>query len=229
VKSVAGAEDDETEGARAVAQAGIGANDVVIGIAASGTTPFTIGVLRAASAVGAVTVAVANNPEAPLFLVARHRIAVETGTEVIAGSTRMKAGTAQKIVVNLFSTSIMVKLGRVYRGLMVDMRARNAKLRRRAESIVSRIVGCSEPDAERLVNRSEGDVKIAILLGFGLAATEAAEVLRRHGGNLRLAINGMNERRAQPAGRKRRRSRTRAVPPKGAGSGKLGQSRQAPH
>jgi N-acetylmuramic acid 6-phosphate etherase len=229
VKSVAGAEDDEAEGARAVAEARIGANDVVIGIAASGTTPFTIGVLRAASAAGAVTVAVANNPEAPLFLVARHRIAVETGTEVIAGSTRMKAGTAQKIVVNLFSTSIMIKLGRVYRGLMVDMRARNAKLRRRAEAIVSRIVGCSEADAGRLVNRSEGDVKIAILLGFGLAVSEAAELMRRHGGNLRLAINDMNERRAQPAGRRRRGSRTRAAPPKAAGSGKQGQTRQAPH
>jgi N-acetylmuramic acid 6-phosphate etherase len=227
VKSVAGAEDDEAEGARTAAEARIGANDVVIGIAASGTTPFTIGVLRAASAAGAVTVAIANNPEAPLFLVARHRIAAETGTEVIAGSTRMKAGTAQKIVVNLFSTSIMVKLGRVYRGLMVDMRARNTKLRRRAESIVSRIVECSQADAERLVNRSEGDVKIAILLGFGLAAAEAAEVLSRQGGNLRLAINDMNKRMVRPAGRRRRKPPTRAAPPKPAGSGKRRQSRPA--
>lgn len=190
--SAGGAEDDEAEGARVVAEAGIGANDVVIGIAASGTTPFTIGVLRAASAAGAVTVAVANNPAAPLFLAARHRIIVETGSEVIAGSTRMKAGTAQKIVLNLFSTSIMVKLGRVYRGLMVDMRAGNTKLLRRAESIVSQIVGCSEAEAGRLVTRSDGDVKVAILLGFGLAETEAAEMLRRHGGNLRSAINELD-------------------------------------
>ena len=129
LQSVEGAEDNEAEGVRAVAEAKIGADDVVIGIAASGTTPYTIGVLRAASAAGAVTIAVANNPGAPLFEVARHRIMVETGTEAIAGSTRMKAGTAQKIVLNLFSTALMVKLGRVYRGLMVHMRARNAKLR----------------------------------------------------------------------------------------------------
>lgn len=189
VQSVEGAEDDETAGMRAVAEAAIAGNDVVIGIAASGTTPFTIGVLRAASAVGAVTIAIANNANAPLFAVARHRVLAETGTEVIAGSTRMKAGTAQKIVLNLLSTSIMVKLGRVYRGLMVDMRASNAKLRRRAESIVSQIVGCREADAGRLVERSEGDVKIAVLLGFGLTQAEAAELLRRNGGSLRRSID----------------------------------------
>jgi hypothetical protein len=92
---------------------------------------------------GAVTIALANNLGAPLFDVARHNILVKSGAEVIAGSTRMKAGTAQKIVLNLFSTAVMVKLGRVYRGLMVPMRARNAKLRRRAEMIVAEIVGCS--------------------------------------------------------------------------------------
>ena len=188
VQSVEGAEDDEAAGARALADTGIGANDVVIGIAASGTTPFTIGVLRAASAAGAVTIALANNAEAPLLSVARHAIMTETGTEVIAGSTRMKAGTAQKIVLNLLSTTIMVRLGRVYRGMMVHMRASNAKLRRRAAVMVSRIVGCSEAEAAGLVKRSAGDVKVAVLLGLGLAEAEAAEVLQRHGGNLRLAI-----------------------------------------
>src|SRR3954465_7259322 len=146
-RSAEGAEDDETAGAQAMAEAKIGANDVVIGIAASGTTPFTIGVLRAAGAAGAGTIAVANNPGAPLFQVARHRILADTGSEVIAGSTRMKAGTAQKIVLNLFSTAVMGRMGRVYRGLMVDMRARNAKLRRRAETIVGKIVSCPAEDA----------------------------------------------------------------------------------
>jgi N-acetylmuramic acid 6-phosphate etherase len=188
VQSVEGAEDDEASGAQAMAEAGLGTNDVVIGIAASGTTLFTIGALRAARAAGAVTIAVANNPEAPLFDAALHRILVETGTEVIAGSTRMQAGTAQKIVLNLFSTAVMVKLGRVYRGLMVHMRARNAKLRRRAETIVSRIVGCGAEDAARFIEQAEGDVKLAILIGFGLSASEAAEVLQRHGGNLRSAV-----------------------------------------
>lgn len=189
LQSVEGAEDNEADGARAVADAKIGGDDVVIGIAASGTTPYTVGVLRAASAAGAVTIAVANNAGAPLFEVARHCIVVETGTEVIAGSTRMKAGTAQKIVLNLFSTAIMVKLGRVYHGMMVHMRARNAKLLRRAEGMVGQIVGCSEAEAASLVKRSDGDVKTAVLLGFGLSETEVAAALKKHNGNLRLAIN----------------------------------------
>ena len=189
VQSAEDAEDDEATGARAMMDAKIGPRDVVIGIAASGTTPYTIGALQAATAAGAVTIALANNAGAPLFDVARHRILVETGAEVIAGSTRMKAGTAQKIVLNLFSTAVMVELGRVYRGLMVDMRARNAKLRRRAEMIVAKIVGCAASDAARFIEASDGDVKIAVLLGLGLGPTEAAKALERHEGNLREAID----------------------------------------
>jgi N-acetylmuramic acid 6-phosphate etherase len=188
VQSVEDAEDNEATGARAMAEADVGPDDVVIGVAASGSTPYTIGALRAASARGAVTIAVANNPGAPMFEVVRHRILVETGMEVIAGSTRMKAGTAQKIVLNLFSTAVMVKLGRVYRGLMVHMRARNAKLRRRAETIVTQIVGCTPADASRLIEQAHGDVKTAILLGFGFSPAEAADALDRHEGNLRSAI-----------------------------------------
>jgi N-acetylmuramic acid 6-phosphate etherase len=188
VKSAEQAEDDEATGAQAMADAKITANDVVIGVAASGTTPFTIGALGAANSSGAVTIAVANNPGAPLFDVARHRILVDTGSEVIAGSTRMKAGTAHKIVLNLFSTAVMVRMGRVYRGLMVDMRARNAKLRRRAEAMVSEIVRCPEREAARYLEQADGDVKTAVLLGFGLDRSEAAQLLQRHGGNLRSAI-----------------------------------------
>jgi N-acetylmuramic acid 6-phosphate etherase len=189
LQSAEGAEDSEAAGAQAMAEAKVGANDVVIGLAASGTTPFTIGALRAAGAAGAVTIAVANNPGAPLFEVARHRILADTGSEVIAGSTRMKAGTAQKIVLNLFSTATMVRLGRVYRGLMVDMRARNAKLRRRAAAIVSEIVRCPEGDAARYLEHADGDVKTAILLGLGRSRDEAMQLLQRHGGNLRSAID----------------------------------------
>jgi N-acetylmuramic acid 6-phosphate etherase len=189
VRSAEQAEDHEAAGAQAMADAKVDANDVVIGVAASGMTPFTIGALRAASALNAVTIAVANNPGAPLFDVARHRILADTGSEVIAGSTRMNAGTAQKIVLNLFSTAVMVKMGRVYRGLMVDMRATNAKLRRRAKVIVSEIVHCPEGDAARYLEQADGDVKTAILLGFGLGRSEAAQLLQRHGGNLRSAIN----------------------------------------
>ena len=165
VRSTEQAEDNETAGAQAMADAHIRPNDVAIGIAASGTTPFTIGALRAAHTAGAVTIAVANNPGAPLFEVARHRILADTGSEVVAGSTRMKAGTAQKIVLNLFSIAVMVKMGRVYRGLMVNMRARNAKLRRRAEAIVSEILHCPKGDAAHYLTQADGDVKTAVLLG----------------------------------------------------------------
>src|SRR5262249_27058075 len=176
-------------GAQVMADAKIGASDVVIGIAASGTTPYTIGALRAANVAGAVTIAVANNPHAPLFEVARHRILVDTGNEVIAGSTRMKAGTAQKIVLNVYWTAVMVRMGRVYRGLMVDMRTTNAKLRRRAEAMVSEIVRCPEGDAARYLDQANGDVKTAVLLGLGLGLSEAAQLLGSKGGNLRKAIN----------------------------------------
>ena len=189
LESVEGAEDDEAKGAEAIANAELNENDVVIAVAASGTTPFTIGALRSAGARGALCIAVANNRGAPLFEPAHHRILIETGTEVLAGSTRMQAGTAQKIVLNLFSTAVMVKLGRVYRGLMVSMRASNAKLLRRAEVIVSQIVGCAENDAAKFVERADGDVKIAVLLGLGWEQTEAVEALLKHEGNLRAVID----------------------------------------
>ncbi len=196
VQAAEDAEDKEDIGAKSIADAKVGPHDVVIAVAASGTTPFTIGALRAARAAGAVTIAVANNPGAPLFDVALHPILVDTGKEVIAGSTRMQAGTAQKIVLNLISTSIMVKLGRVYRGMMVNMRARNAKLRRRAERMVGHIVGCNAEAAADFVARADGDVKTAVLLGFGVEKAEALAALQRHDGNLRSAIGDLVHDRA---------------------------------
>jgi N-acetylmuramic acid 6-phosphate etherase len=189
LQSVEGAEDDEAKGVAAIADAEINQNDVVIAVAASGTTPFTIGALRSAGARDALTIAVANNRGAPLFEMARHHILIETGTEVLAGSTRMQAGTAQKIVLNLFSTAVMVRLGRVYRGLMVSMRASNAKLLRRAEVIVSQIVECGKSEAAKFVELAEGDVKIAVLLGLGWEKTDAVEALLKHEGNLRAVID----------------------------------------
>jgi N-acetylmuramic acid 6-phosphate etherase len=191
IRSSEHAEDDEQAGADAIVKAKITADDVVIGIAASGTTPFTIGALKAAGTAGAVTVAVSNNADAPLFAVARHRILADTGSEIVAGSTRMKAGTAQKIILNLFSTAVMVRMGRVYRGLMVDMRARNAKLRRRAAVMVSDIVHCEESEATHYLEQSDGDVKTAVLIGLGLSRAEAERLLLLHTGNLRAAIDGL--------------------------------------
>ena len=191
IRSSENAEDDEQGGADAMVKAKITADDVVIGIAASGTTPFTIGALKAAGTAGAVTVAVSNNADAPLLAVARHRILADTGGEVVAGSTRMKAGTAQKIVLNLFSTAVMVRMGRVYRGLMVDMRARNAKLHRRAAVMVSDIVRCGGSEAARYLEQSDGDVKTAVMIGLGLNRDEAERLLLLHTGNLRAAIDGL--------------------------------------
>lgn len=132
MQSVENAEDDPASATAAIAHHRIGADDVIIGIAASGTTPFTIAAVREAGACGALTIGVANSPSSPLLAAAAHAICVDTGAEAIAGSTRMQAGTAQKVVLNLFSTLAMVRLGRVYRGLMVDMQATNDKLRGRA-------------------------------------------------------------------------------------------------
>jgi N-acetylmuramic acid 6-phosphate etherase len=192
LQSIEGAEDDEAKGAEAITDAEINQNDVVIAVAASGTTPFTLGALRSAEARGALSIAVANNRGAPIFELARHRILIETGTEVLAGSTRMQAGTAQKIVLNLFSTAVMVRLGRVYRGLMVSMRASNVKLLRRAEVIVGQIVGCGENDAAKFVKLAEGDVKVAVLLGLGWEKTDALEALLKHEGNLRAVIDELS-------------------------------------
>jgi N-acetylmuramic acid 6-phosphate etherase len=188
LKSSEGAEDRSEDGSRAIADATIGPNDVVIGVAASGTTPFTVSALRTAGSRGAVTIGVANNAGTPLLDAVQHAILIETGTEVVAGSTRMQAGTAQKIVLNMLSTAVMVRLGRVYRGLMVNMRARNVKLRRRAEVIVDQIVRCGAAESARLVEAADGDVKLAVLLGLGLEIADASDVLQRHHGNLRSAI-----------------------------------------
>jgi N-acetylmuramic acid 6-phosphate etherase len=188
VRSVEGAEDSETEGARAVKEAKVNSDDVVIGVAASGTTPYTIGALHAANETGAVTIAIGSNAGAPLFAAAKHRVVVETGEEVIAGSTRMKAGTAQKIVLTLFSSAAMVKLGRIYRGLMVHMRAINAKLRRRGAAIVGELAGCNATDAAGYLEGAGGDVKIAVLLALGFDLSDAKKAIERHEGNLRGAI-----------------------------------------
>jgi N-acetylmuramic acid 6-phosphate etherase len=183
-----GAEDDRGEARRAVADCAIGALDVVIGVAASGATPYTVEFVRGARERGALTVAVANNPGAPLLGSAEHPILIDTGPEVLAGSTRMKAGTAQKVVLNLFSTLVMIKMGRVYRGLMVDMRTRNAKLIRRAASMVSHLANCDEESARRAFEAAEGDVKLAVLLARGVDLATAKERIRKSRGHLRSAL-----------------------------------------
>ena len=154
--SVEGAEDDVADAVRQIDAAHLSPHDVVIAVAASGTTPFTVTALQQAGIYRAVTVGVANNRDTALITSAKFPVLIETGPELIAGSTRMKAGTAQKVVLNLISTGIMLRLGRVYRGMMVNMQMTNAKLKRRAETMVARIAGCSEAQAAAAPRRPRG-------------------------------------------------------------------------
>lgn len=185
---IEGAEDDADDARIQVAAASIGASDVVIGIAASGRTPFTIAALEAARAAGALTVGVSCNAEARLLDVAEHRVVAETGAEVVAGSTRMKAGTAQKVVLNMISTQIMVRLGHVHDGLMVDMRPQNIKLRGRARDMVARIAEVSPDAAESALEHCAWRVKPAVLVALGATETQAEAALAASGGVLRPAM-----------------------------------------
>jgi N-acetylmuramic acid 6-phosphate etherase len=188
LRAVENAEDSVEDGILQIRNAEVGADDVVIGVAASGTTPFTVAALKEAAARGALTIGLSNNAGAPILSAAAHPILAETGEEVVAGSTRMKAGTAQKIVLNLLSTLIMIRLGRVYRGLMVHMRVTNAKLRRRAEIMVAQITGCDDATAVEALAQADGDVKIASLIVFGVDRAFAEAILARSGDNLRTAL-----------------------------------------
>ncbi len=158
--------------------------DVVVALAASGATPYALACLAHARAAAALSIAVANSPGAPLLAAADHSILVHTGAEPIAGSTRLKAGTAQKVVLNLLSTAIMLRLNRVWRGQMVDMVARNEKLRRRALRMVCTLTGCTQDVARDALARAGGRTKLAILLVAGMDLENAETALARNGGDL---------------------------------------------
>jgi N-acetylmuramic acid 6-phosphate etherase len=185
VTSIEGAEDDVDDALKQINAAQLTPHDVVIAVAASGTTPFTVAALQHAGACGAVTIGIANNPGTALLASAKFPILIETGRELIAGSTRMKAGTAQKVVLNLISSGIMLRLGRVYRGMMVNMPPTNAKLKRRAEAMVAQIAHCDQPYAASSLERAEGDIKTAVLLALGVDRVDAETVLKNCDGNLR--------------------------------------------
>jgi len=188
VASVEGAEDDAAEAVRLIDAARLSENDVVIALSASGTTPFTQAALREAGTRSTVTIGIANNPGTALLTSARYPVLIETGRELIAGSTRMKAGTAQKVVLNLISTGIMLGLGCVYRGMMVNMQLTNAKLKRRAEAMVRQIAGCGETEAARALEQAAGNIKTAVLLTLGYDTAQAERILARHKGNLRYVL-----------------------------------------
>jgi N-acetylmuramic acid 6-phosphate etherase len=188
LNSVEGAEDDAHEGARQMDDANAGAHDVVIGVAASGRTPFTLALIERARARGALTIGLAGNAGSPLLAACEYPILIETGSEVLAGSTRMKAGTAQKAALNLISTGLMIRLGRVYKGLMVDMQTSNIKLKARAARMVAQLAGCDANTAGAALGQSGGNIKLAVLLALGKSPDEAERMLSARGGNLRRVL-----------------------------------------
>lgn len=185
--AVENVEDDTRAGARDAAE--VVAGDVAIGLAASGRTPYVAGALRAASAAGAATVLVSANPEAALGAEVDVHIGVDTGPEAIAGSTRMKAGTAQKLVLHSFSTAVMVRLGRTYSNLMVSMVATNAKLRGRLVTILVEATGADEDACAEALAEADGDVKVALVaLLADVPTTRATAALAHADGVVREAL-----------------------------------------
>jgi N-acetylmuramic acid 6-phosphate etherase len=188
LRSAENAEDETGEAIRAIQHYRIGTPDVLIAVAASGTTPFTLTCLREAKSRGALAIGIANNRDTPILAEADCPIWLDTGPEPIAGSTRMKAGTAQRAALNLLSSLVMIRLGRVHEGLMVDLQAINAKLQRRSENILIRLTGRTPQEVRSALERANGSVKLAVLLLHGCSFDEATSALDRAGGRLRTAL-----------------------------------------
>ena len=186
IRAAEAAEDDAAQGRRDLARRRVGSHDVVIGLTASGRTPYTLGALRYARSKRAATVAVTANPASPVTRAVRIAIVPETGPEVLAGSTRMKAALAQKMVLHMISTAAMIRLGRVYQNYMVGVRPTNQKLVARACSIIASVTGAGRAAAARALRAAGLDARLAIvMLQTGLDRKAAARLLARHGGNLR--------------------------------------------
>jgi len=188
LRSVEGAEDAVDQAVRLVQRHTINFKDVLIAVAASGTTPFTVSCLREAKRRGTLTIGITNNRDTPILKEPDYPIWLDTGAEPIAGSTRMKAGTAQRITLNVFSSLVMILLGRVYDGLMVDLQAGNQKLVRRSERILIRLSGCSSEQACEALRQVNGNVKLAVLVLHGCDLKDAKSILDRAGGQLRAAL-----------------------------------------
>ncbi|NVN42580.1 N-acetylmuramic acid 6-phosphate etherase [Asaia siamensis] len=187
-QAVEGAEDDEDAAMAEMAAHHVGPHDVVFGIAASGNTPYSCAALNAARKAGALTIGISCVAETRLLREAELGILLPTGPEAVAGSTRLKAGTAQKAALNLLSTTLMIRLGHVYRGLMVDMRVTNAKLGRRAVTMVRSLAGGSDAEIDEALRLSKGNVKRAVLLRHGMTLDEANAALAANGNNLHAIL-----------------------------------------
>lgn len=190
-QAVEDAEDDEAAGATAMRD-GVDAGDFVLGLAASGRTPFVLAALREAASRGARTGLVAANPTLDRPEGVDVLVTVDTGPEALAGSTRMKAGTAQKLILTAFSTATMIKLGKTYSNLMVSMRATNAKLRGRTVRILREATGISEPDCADTLTEADGDLKVALVhLLSGAGVDAAAQALTSNDGYVRAALESL--------------------------------------
>jgi N-acetylmuramic acid 6-phosphate etherase len=202
VRAKEGAEDEIGQAIDLVRRHNIAAKDVLIAVAASGTTPFTLACLREARRRDALTLGIANNAGTPLLKEAEHPIYLETGPEPIAGSTRMNAGTAQRIALSLLSSLVMIRLGKVYAGLMVDVQASNSKLVERRENMLLHLTGRSSEDVRDALRRADGSVKVAMLLLKGCELDEAERVLDSAGGQLRAALALFAQGRSSAGGRR---------------------------
>ena len=188
--AVEGAEDDAPQGARDVQAVHVAANDVVLLLAASGSTPYVLGALQAARNARALTVGFANNPDAPVTQQADIGITLDTGHEVISGSTRLKAGSAQKMALNTFSSAVMVRLNKVYGNLMVDLKATNAKLVRRSVTLTMHAAGCDEALAHKTLQACGHHVKVAVVaIRLGTTVAIARERLAAAGDSVRRALD----------------------------------------
>lgn len=191
LRAVENAEDDTDQARKDMQAQKPGPGDVCIAVSASGRTPYTVEACKAAREAGALTIGITSNDGSALLLAAEHGIFLDSGAEPVGGSTRMNAGTAQKAALNMISTLAMVRLGRVYDGLMVDVELTNAKLRVRAVRMLREITGCPEAAAAQALEVSGGNVKLAVLLVKGLTPAQAAAALEQHGGDLREVLSGL--------------------------------------
>jgi N-acetylmuramic acid 6-phosphate etherase len=206
VRSIENAEDDAEAGARDLDRIGFGPGDVLVGITASGQAPYVLGAMEHAGKLGAVVAALSCNASSATFGLAKHKIYVNVGPEVVAGSTRMKAGTAQKLVLNMITTAAMIRLGKVYRNLMIDLVPVNKKLIERSKGLIVKATGCDRESAAAALAGSGNRPKIAILMVLlGIGKEEAEALVASHDGHLSLAVDayrsGRGDARAAAAAR----------------------------
>ena len=184
LKATEGSEDSEELAVEHFNKKNINQDDVIIGLAASGSTKYTLKIIELSRKLGALTIGISNNKNSLLLNVAEMKICLETGSEFLAGSTRLAAGTSQKIALNLFSTSLMIKLNRVYKGFMIDVVASNEKLKKRSQYILSEITGCSEETAIKLLKQTNYNIRLSLMLFHNYTIEDAQKILEENDNDL---------------------------------------------